>query len=101
MRPGNEPWTIIPSNDDIGRAIQAKLDEVKPQKAWFARHYELFADAIAAGTPLPVTLEDARASIELITAMFESDEKRTVVQLPIRPGHPKYEGWTPGERANA
>jgi predicted dehydrogenase len=101
MRPGNEPWTIIPKNEEIGRAIDAKLAEVKPQRAWFARQYELFADAIAAGTELPVTLEDARASIELITAMFESDENRSVVQLPIKAGHPKYESWIPAPRATA
>lgn len=95
-RPGNEPWTIVPKDADIGRAIEAKRREIMPQHAWFVRQYELFADAIAAGTPLPVTLADARASIELITAMFESDEKRSIVQLPIKAGHPKYEGWIPG-----
>jgi predicted dehydrogenase len=101
MRPGNEPWTIIPKNEEIGTAIAAKIAELQPQRAWFARQYELFADAIAAGTELPVTLDDARASIELITAMFESDENRSVVQLPITAGHPKYDSWIPARRAGA
>lgn len=94
-RPANEPWTILPKDPDIGRAIEATLAEVEPQHAWFVRQYELFAAAIATGEPFPVTLADARASIELITAMFESDENRSVVQLPIDSSHPKYHGWTP------
>lgn len=94
-RPASEPWVILPKNDDIARAIEAKLAEVKPQHGWFLRQYELFADAIAAGTSLPVTLEDARLSIELITAMFQSEDERSIVRLPINAGHPKYEGWLP------
>jgi len=96
-RPGNEPWIILPKDADIGRAIDAKLGEVEPQRSWFARQYELYADAIASGAPLPVTLADARAAIELITAMFESDENRSVVELPINAGHPKYDGWLPAQ----
>ena len=94
-RPASDPWLILPKNAEIGRAIEAKMAEVSPQKAWFVRQYELFADALAFDTAFPVTLADARASIELITAMFESDEKRSVVSLPITAGHPKYKGWLP------
>lgn len=94
-RPANEPWTILPKDAEIGRAIDAKLSEVASQRTWFVRQYELFDEAIATGGPFPVTLADARASIELITAMFESDERRSVVTLPIEPAHPKYRGWIP------
>ena len=54
-----------------------------------------FTMAIRDGSAFPVTLDDARSAIELITAMFHSDETGLVVPLPIRPGHPKYIGWTP------
>ena len=96
--PGDEPWTIIPKTPEIGRAIDAKMHEVTPQKAWFARQYELFADAIASGAPFPVTLADARASLELITACYRVERDRAaVVALPIGAGHPKYGGWAPGQ----
>jgi predicted dehydrogenase len=95
MRPGNEPWTTIPKDPEVGQAIAAKAAEVPPASAWFVGQYERFHQALADGTQFPVTLDDARASIELITAMFESDETRTIVRLPIRAGHPKYEGWIP------
>jgi predicted dehydrogenase len=94
-KPGNEPWAIVPKDAEIGRAIEAKAREIAPQQAWFVRQYELFHDALESGEPFPVTLEDARRSIELITAMFESDETGSIVRLPIGPGHPKYGGWIP------
>jgi predicted dehydrogenase len=97
-RPGNEPWTVIPKDADIGRTIEASMREVAPQRAGFARQYELFHDAIERGEPFPVTLEDARLSIELVTAMFESDETGATVRLPIGTGHPKYAGWIPERR---
>lgn len=92
-QPGTEPWKILPKTPEISQAIETKLQEIAPQHEWFVRQYELFADALAAGTPFPVTLADARLSIELVTAMFESDEARSVVQLPIKAGHRRYDGW--------
>ena len=94
-RPGNEPWTTIPKTPELGAAIAAKAAEIAPQHTWFVRQYELFDDAIATGAPFPVTLADARASIELITALFASDEQRAAVALPIVAGHPGYAGWIP------
>ena len=43
-----------------------------------------------AGAELPVTLADARASIELITAIYHSARTRAPVRLPLDAGHPLY-----------
>ena len=94
-RPGEDPWVVIPKTPQIGEAIEAKMRELKPQKSWFARQYELFHEAIATGGPLPVTLADARASLELITACYQASETQSVVHLPIDPEHPRYRGWAP------
>lgn len=98
-KPGDDPWTIIPKTPEIGIAIEGKMKEVQPQKAWFARQYELFHEAIHTGGPLPVELADARAALELITACYHSNETGRVVDLPIGPDHPKYRGWVPAEVA--
>jgi predicted dehydrogenase len=95
-KPGNEPWVVLPKNPEIGKAIEAKMQETVTQRVWFARQYELFHEAIHSGGPFPVTLKDARASIELITALFASDEFGTATRLPIDEHHPKYWGWCPG-----
>ncbi len=99
-RPGEDPWTVIPKTPEIGCAIELKMNEIKPQKAWFARQYELFHEAIHTGGPLPVELVDARAAVELITAWYDSHETGRAVELPIGPSHPKYRGYAPPEFAN-
>lgn len=98
-RPADDPWTVYPRTEEIGRAIDREMAEVPPGRSWFARQYELFHEALIAGSALPVTLEDARASIELITALYHSSETQTAVQLPLGPDHPKYNGWAPPENA--
>jgi predicted dehydrogenase len=99
-RPGEDPWTVIAKTPEIGRAIEAKMNEVQPQKAWFARQYELFHEAIHTGGPLPVELAEARAALELITACYHSNETGRAVELPIGSSHPKYRGWVPSEFVN-
>ena len=44
---------------------------------------------------LPVTLADARASLELLTAIYHSAQTGEPVELPIGPDHPRFEGWLP------
>jgi predicted dehydrogenase len=92
-RPGDDPWTVIPRTPESADAIEQAMAEVKPASNWFVRQYELFHEALASGAPFPVTLSDARASIELVTAFFEADESRCVVELPIGSNHPRYGGW--------
>jgi len=95
--PGNEPWTTIPKTEAIGLKIAQKMADVTPQREWFSRQYELFHEAIANGAPFPVTLDDARSSIELITGLFSANETRASVIFPIGPEHPMYEGWIPAK----
>jgi len=95
-RPGDPEWLMIPKTPEIGASIQAAMDSVEPDTAArFARQFILFHKALQTGTPFPVTLEDARRSLELITAIFHSSETGTAERLPIGPGHPKYQGWGP------
>lgn len=94
-RPGNDPWVVIPRNPEMGEVIERKMAEVAPATAWFVRQYELYHDAVLNNRPFPVTLDDARASLELITALYHSNDTGQAVQLPIGPGHPRYHGWAP------
>ncbi len=94
-KPANEPWTVLPRNPETGPVLAAKMAEVAPAHGWFTRQFELFHAAIVDGGPLPVTLDDARISIELITAMFHSDATGEAVRLPLPDDHPRYRGWLP------
>ncbi|MCO5090334.1 MAG: Gfo/Idh/MocA family oxidoreductase [Bosea sp.] len=98
-RPGDEPWHFIPANDRIGREIDALVAGMPATSSGFVRQYELFHEALINGTDLPVTLEDARRSLELITALYDSAEHGRPVTLPIDGAHPRYGGWLPSSAA--
>jgi hypothetical protein len=55
----------------------------------------LIHDTLTRGAPTPVTLHDARKSLELITAIYYSAETGTPVSLPIAKDHPRYGSWAP------
>jgi predicted dehydrogenase len=92
-RPGDDPWTVIPRKPELAQAIEEKMAEVRPSASQFVRQYELYHEALDTGAPFPVTLADARASLELVTGLFHANETRQVVDFPIGPSHEKYEGW--------
>lgn len=95
-RPGDEPWHIIPRNPAAAAALAARSDEVTPAaQTGFARQFELFHEAIVSGSPLPVTLQDARRSLELVTALFHAAQTEQAACLPIGHDHPLYDGWVP------
>jgi predicted dehydrogenase len=94
-RPGDEPWTVIPTTPEIGQRLEQAMSAVPSQKSGFARQFELFADALETGAAFPVTFADARRSLELVTALFHANETGKVVSLPLSPDHPKYRGWRP------
>jgi hypothetical protein len=53
------------------------------------------ARALTGDAPLPVTIDDAWRSIELLTAAYHSVFTGEAVTLPITPDHPRYQGWMP------
>ena len=91
----SDPWDIHPDDDTSAIAIADVLDgwPGRPEGWW--GQFERFADALDAGQPPPVTLGDARASIELITALYDSARRGVDVPLPLSPDHPLYDGWLP------
>ena len=93
--PGDDPWQIIPASPEAeGRIVEALKDwRFVPSR--FEGLMASYWTALETRGPLPVTLADARRSLELITALFHSAEIRLPVALPIAREHPKYGGWRP------
>lgn len=91
----SDPWEITPDDPDAAAAIDAVLEGWTPRPEGWWGQLERYADARDAGTAPPVTLADARASLELITALYASSRSGTDVELPLPPDHPLYEGWLP------
>lgn len=90
-----EPWTFTGDSPEIEAQIQATLADFDPLPERFPGQFYRYYHALRSSTPLPVTLADARAALELITALYYSAETGQTVDLPITPDHPKYTGWQP------
>ena len=65
----DDPWTFAP---DPGAAseIEDALASYVPRRDGWTGQYERFADALDAGAPPPVTIDDARAVIGLVLEMY-------------------------------
>jgi predicted dehydrogenase len=94
-RPSRDPWTFIGTSPDSQGEIDDALQAYIPQREFFERQFELMHQALREGSALPVTLADARASLELITAIYHSGRSGEAVPLPIASSHPLYNGWLP------
>ena len=93
--PGTAPWTFrarAPADQD---AVDQALIDYTPHREGFARQFELMHAAIHDGAPPPVTLADARASLELITAIYQANASGKAVNLPLEREAPGYAGWVP------
>ena len=93
--PGDEPWRIFPASEEIAHRIGDALAEHRPVPSAFEGLMGAYHAALTTGGALPVTLADARGSLELVTALYHSAATGSVVALPIEPDHPKYHGWHP------
>ena len=95
--PADDPWQIIPASAAAARAIDAALRGRPFVQSRFAGLFAAMHEALVTGGDLPVTLADARASLELVTALYHAAETKAPVTLPITPSHPKYRSWRPGQ----
>jgi predicted dehydrogenase len=90
-----DPWTFIGDSPEIEEQIKKALSGFVPPPEGFAGQFCGFHQALQNGTEFPVTLADARASLELITAIYHSAETGQAVELPIGKDHPKYTDYRP------
>jgi predicted dehydrogenase len=97
-RPGDDPWTITPASPEAEARIAKALSDWRFVPSRFEGLLASYHAAILDGGPLPVTLGDARQSLELVTALMHSAETGSAVALPIGARHPKYRSWRPRKR---
>lgn len=88
-----EPWTFTADSPEMEQRIQETLSRFVPFPERFAGQFYLYAHAMRNHTALPVTLADARAALELITAIYYSAHTHEAVDLPLPSSHPYYAGW--------
>jgi predicted dehydrogenase len=94
--PGDDPWEIVPGSPEAASRIADALAGHRLVPSRFEGLMSAYHVALATGGPLPVTLADARRSLELVTALYHSAATGTVVTMPIATDHPKHSGWRSG-----
>jgi predicted dehydrogenase len=94
--PGSAPWRFVAADPQQQRIIDAAVAEVAPQPDRYTGQFLRLHRALTEGGPLPVSIADARPSLELVTAAYHSARTGQAVQLPITRDHPLYSGWLPG-----
>jgi predicted dehydrogenase len=87
-----EPWSISPVDKVSEAAITEALADFKPQLEGYEGQFSRFFNALQDGGELPVTVDDARRSLEFIAAVYHSNESGERVELPLGRQHPKYYG---------
>ena len=93
--PARDPWTFVAEDPDMQQKIDAALDGFPLHKDDFGRQFELFHAAVTGGHKPPVTLADARRSLELVTGAYHSIRTGKPTPLPITNAHPLYNSWLP------
>ena len=99
-RPGEADWQIIPKSEAVGRQIASLLADWTHVPSRHTTQLRLFHQAIVTGGALPVTTQDARQALELVTAIYHSSETGSDIALPLSSSHPKYSSWVPAQYRN-
>jgi predicted dehydrogenase len=86
---------MLADSPEAETRIAAALDDWTYVPSRYEGQMASYHRALESGGPLPVTLADARRSLELITALYHAAETGDAVTLPIEVSHPKYRGWRP------
>lgn len=89
----DDPWYFTAATPETGRAIEQTLAGFEPLPDKHAGQFYRFHQALQSDQPPPVTLHDARTSLELITALYFSAFNGVQVHLPLGEDHPYYRGW--------
>jgi predicted dehydrogenase len=90
-----DEWVFAGDTPAIDARIAECLAGFELQPEGKAGQFYRYARALEAGGELPVTLADARASLELLTAIYYAARTRQAAELPIGADHPLYAGWQP------
>ena len=93
--PGDDPWEIVPASPEAEARIAGALAGYRAGPLRYEGQFAAYHAALTSSAALPVTLTDARYSLELATALYHSAATGTVVTLPIAAHHPAYKGWSP------
>jgi len=92
---GTAPWRFVGADPERQEAIDKAITEVAPHPERYHGMLLRLHRALTTGGPLPVTIADARPSLELVAAAYHSARTGRMIELPIERSDPLYRGWLP------
>ena len=95
--PARGPWTFRFFDADTEAAAEKLWEGFDSGPRQYTGQFQAFVDALAAAEEFPVTLADASASLELVTAWYRSARTGSVETLPLAADHPDRDSWLPGD----
>jgi predicted dehydrogenase len=93
--PAAEPWTFAFKRPEVAEAAEQVFASMTASKPLFIGQFQGFVDALGQGDAFPITLDDAQATLELVTAWYRSARTGSVETLPLAPDHPNRASWQP------
>ena len=93
--PAAGPWTFDFKRPEVAEAADRLFAEVAPTKPLFTGQFQGFVDALRDGGTAPISLDDAQATLELVTAWYRSARTGSVETLPLATDHPDRDTWRP------
>lgn len=90
-----DPWQFTGDTPEIDAQITEALAEFVPQPEGLPGQFLRFYQSLTGDSALPVTLADARTSVELATAIYHAADTGQTVYFPLGSDHPKYADWRP------
>ena len=97
--PGAGPWNFEFRRSAFAEEAEQVWADMVPSATQYTGQFQGFVHALAGGGEFPVTLADAQASLELVTAWYHSDRTGSVETLPLAADHPARSSWLPADSA--
>jgi predicted dehydrogenase len=93
--PGTAPCRFLAADSDRQKEVDFAVAEVAHGPERYTGQFLGLHKALTEGAPLPVSIADARSSLELLSGLYHSARTGEPVSLPLGRDHPLYAGWLP------
>lgn len=92
--PARGPWRFEFRDAQVEARAAELWAELPAGPSLYTAQFQAFVDALPDGE-MPVTLDDAVPTLELVTAIYRSADTGLPERLPLPGDHPSRDSWTP------
>ena len=94
-QPAEDEWKFLARYPITQEQIDNLLNNIKSSHSWYAGLFEQISNKLDDIKSDEVTLNDARKSLEFVTAVYNSSRTGRNISLPINVDNPLYNSWLP------